>query len=164
MAFIAMLMVALNPPLVFDTVIWGQSDSVMTFVTLLSIVSLLSEQYEIAWGLAAIAVLVKPQGLMMFPCSACGRCSRPTLRPERRRPLHGLRQPGRPDRTRRQRRLAAGSAHPPEALHGVRLEYFDAAIATQFLGYLRSQPSARCKRRGRSVAAHSRERNRLPGS
>jgi len=27
----------------------------------------------------------------------------------------------------------------PEALHGVRLEYFDAAIATQFLGYLRSR-------------------------
>jgi catechol 2,3-dioxygenase-like lactoylglutathione lyase family enzyme len=27
----------------------------------------------------------------------------------------------------------------PEALHGVRLEYFDATIATQFLGYLRSR-------------------------
>ena len=67
MAFIAMLMVALNPPLLFDTVVWGQSDSVMTFVTLLSIVTILGEQYEIAWGLAAIAVLVKPQGLMMLP-------------------------------------------------------------------------------------------------
>ncbi len=67
MAFIAMLMVALSPPLLFDTVVWGQSDSVMTFVTLLSIVTLLGEQYEIAWGLAAIAVLVKPQGLMMLP-------------------------------------------------------------------------------------------------
>ena len=67
MAFVAMLMVALNPPLLFDTVVWGQSDSVMTFVTLLSIVAILGEQYEIAWGLAAIAVLVKPQGLMMLP-------------------------------------------------------------------------------------------------
>jgi Gpi18-like mannosyltransferase len=66
-AFIAMLMVALNPPLVFDTVVWGQSDSVMAFVTLLSIVAILGDQYEIAWGLAAIAVLVKPQGLMMLP-------------------------------------------------------------------------------------------------
>jgi hypothetical protein len=28
---------------------------------------------------------------------------------------------------------------PPEALHGVRVEYFDAAIAAQFLGYLRSR-------------------------
>jgi len=67
MAFIAMLMVALNPPLLFDTVVWGQSDSVMTFVTLLSIVAILGDQYEIGWGLAAIAVLVKPQGLMMLP-------------------------------------------------------------------------------------------------
>ncbi len=67
MAMIAMLMVALNPALLFDTVVWGQSDSVLTFVTLLSIVSILSEQYEIAWGLAAIGVLVKPQGLMILP-------------------------------------------------------------------------------------------------
>jgi Gpi18-like mannosyltransferase len=67
MAFIAMLLVALNPTLLFDTVVWGQSDSVLTFVTLLSIVAILSRQYEIAWGLAAIAVLVKPQGMMMLP-------------------------------------------------------------------------------------------------
>ena len=25
---------------------------------------------------------------------------------------------------------------PPEALHGVRVEYFDASVAAQFLGYL----------------------------
>src|SRR5271166_5672694 len=67
MAFVAMLMVALNPALLFDTVVWGQSDSVLTFVTLLSIVAILGQQYEIGWGLAAIAVLVKPQGLMMIP-------------------------------------------------------------------------------------------------
>ena len=67
LAFIAMLMVALNPPLLFDTVVWGQSDSVMAFVTLLSIVAILGRQYEIGWGLAAIAVLVKPQGLMILP-------------------------------------------------------------------------------------------------
>jgi Gpi18-like mannosyltransferase len=67
MAFIAMLMVALNPALLFDTVVWGQSDSVMTFLTLLSIVAILGEQYEVAWGVAAIAVLVKPQGLMLLP-------------------------------------------------------------------------------------------------
>ena len=28
---------------------------------------------------------------------------------------------------------------PPQALHGVRVEYFDAAVAAQFLGYLRSR-------------------------
>ncbi|HYR78744.1 MAG TPA: phospholipid carrier-dependent glycosyltransferase, partial [Candidatus Dormibacteraeota bacterium] len=62
-----MLLVALNPALLFDTVVWGQSDSVLTFVTLLSLVAILGDQYEIAWGLAAIAVLVKPQGLMLLP-------------------------------------------------------------------------------------------------
>src|ERR1700722_2987091 len=67
MATIAMLMVALNPALLFDTVVWGQSDSVLTFVTLLSIVAILDKRYIIAWGLAAIAVLVKPQGLMIIP-------------------------------------------------------------------------------------------------
>ena len=67
MATIAMLMVALNPALLFDTVVWGQSDSVLTFVTLLSLVAILDKQYLIAWGLAAIAVLVKPQGLMILP-------------------------------------------------------------------------------------------------
>jgi Gpi18-like mannosyltransferase len=66
-AKIAMLLVALNPALLFDTVVWGQSDSVLTFVTILSIVAMLGEQYVIAWGLAAIAVLVKPQGLMILP-------------------------------------------------------------------------------------------------
>ena len=29
---------------------------------------------------------------------------------------------------------------PPGALHGVRVEYFNAAVATQFLGYLSSRP------------------------
>ncbi|HEX4094899.1 MAG TPA: VOC family protein [Trebonia sp.] len=30
---------------------------------------------------------------------------------------------------------------PPEALHGVRVEYFDAKVAAQFLGYLQSRPA-----------------------
>jgi catechol 2,3-dioxygenase-like lactoylglutathione lyase family enzyme len=32
---------------------------------------------------------------------------------------------------------------PPAALHGVRVEYFDEAIATQFLGYLSSRSAER---------------------
>jgi len=39
MAMIAMLLVALNPALLFDTVVWGQSDRCWTFVTLLSLVA-----------------------------------------------------------------------------------------------------------------------------
>jgi dolichyl-phosphate-mannose-protein mannosyltransferase len=66
-AFAAMLMVALNPAFLFDTVVWGQSDSVLTFTMLLSIISLLEKQYDLCWALAAISVLVKPQGLMLVP-------------------------------------------------------------------------------------------------
>jgi hypothetical protein len=29
---------------------------------------------------------------------------------------------------------------PPEALHGVRVEYFDANVAARFLGYLSARP------------------------
>jgi len=30
----------------------------------------------------------------------------------------------------------------PEALHGVRVEYFDAAVGAQFLGYLRARTAS----------------------
>ncbi|MGH7779952.1 MAG: phospholipid carrier-dependent glycosyltransferase, partial [Candidatus Binataceae bacterium] len=66
-AYAAMLMVALNPALLFDTVVWGQSDSVLTFTMWLSVIAILDEQYEIGWAMAAISVLVKPQGLMFLP-------------------------------------------------------------------------------------------------
>src|ERR1019366_226497 len=66
-ALIAMLMVALNPALLFDTVVWGQSDSVLTLVMWLAVVATLSGEYEISWALAALAVLIKPQGLMLVP-------------------------------------------------------------------------------------------------
>lgn len=66
-ARIAMLMVALNPALLFDTVIWGQSDSVLTLVMWLCVTAILASEFALAWALAAIAVLVKPQGLMLLP-------------------------------------------------------------------------------------------------
>ncbi|HYB90768.1 MAG TPA: phospholipid carrier-dependent glycosyltransferase [Candidatus Binataceae bacterium] len=66
----AMLMIALNPVLLFDTVVWGQSDSVLTFTMLLSVIALLASQYELCWAMAAISVLVKPQGLMLAPVLA----------------------------------------------------------------------------------------------
>ena len=66
-AFAAALMVALNPAFLFDTVVWGQSDSVLSFTMLLSVIALLDEQYDLCWALAAISVLIKPQGLMLVP-------------------------------------------------------------------------------------------------
>jgi Gpi18-like mannosyltransferase len=69
-ALIALLMVALNPALVFDTVVWGQCDSVLTLTMLASILALLGERYELGFAMAAISVLMKPQGLILLPVLA----------------------------------------------------------------------------------------------
>ena len=67
MALPAMLMVAFNPAMLFDSVVWGQTDSVFTLVMWLTIVALIAEEYEAGFALAAVSVLVKPQGLMLLP-------------------------------------------------------------------------------------------------
>jgi dolichyl-phosphate-mannose-protein mannosyltransferase len=67
LAYAGMLMVALNPALLFDSVIWGQSDSVPTLLMLLSVTAMLEDEYELSWALAAIGVLVKPQVLLFLP-------------------------------------------------------------------------------------------------
>ena len=51
-----MLLVALNPALGFDTVIWGQSDSALTVVVMLSAALALDGEFELAWALAALSV------------------------------------------------------------------------------------------------------------
>ena len=66
-AWIAMLFFALNPALLFDTVVWGQSDSTLGLVMMLSVATLLDEEVELSWGLAALAFLIKPQALMLMP-------------------------------------------------------------------------------------------------
>jgi Gpi18-like mannosyltransferase/predicted membrane-bound dolichyl-phosphate-mannose-protein mannosyltransferase len=66
-AYVAMLLVALNPALGFDTVVWGQSDSVLTVAIMLSAALALDGEFELAWGLAMLGVLVKPQALMYVP-------------------------------------------------------------------------------------------------
>ena len=53
--------------LLYDTEIWGQSDSIPALLMLLSLVTLLDEEYELGWGLAALAVLTKPQALALMP-------------------------------------------------------------------------------------------------
>lgn len=67
MALPAMLMVALNPAMLFDSVIWGQTDSIFTLVMWLTIVALIADEYEAGFALAAISALIKPQGLMLLP-------------------------------------------------------------------------------------------------
>ena len=69
-AVAVMLVVALNPALLYDTVIWGQSDSVPTLFIMLSVVLALDSRFELAWGNAALAALVKPQALFYVPVLA----------------------------------------------------------------------------------------------
>ncbi|HTY53599.1 MAG TPA: hypothetical protein VMB26_00280, partial [Candidatus Binataceae bacterium] len=67
LAWIGMLLFALNPALLFDTLAWGQSDSVPALLMLLSMAMVLDEEFELGWALAAMAALVKPQALMFLP-------------------------------------------------------------------------------------------------
>ena len=66
-AYGVMLLVALNPALGFDTIVWGQSDSALTVVIMLSAALALDGEFDLAWALAALSVLVKPQALMYVP-------------------------------------------------------------------------------------------------
>ena len=70
LAWIGMILFALNPALLFDTLAWGQSDSVPALLMLLSMAMVIEEEYELGWALAAMAALVKPQALMFLPVLA----------------------------------------------------------------------------------------------
>jgi len=66
-AWLAMLAFALNPALIYDTLVWGQTDSALALPLFLSIVSALDSEYELAWALGALALVVKPQALLYLP-------------------------------------------------------------------------------------------------
>jgi hypothetical protein len=66
-ALLVMLLFALNPGLIFDTVIWGQSDSVVALPMLAAALLILTSRKRLAtmlgWSAAAIAILAKPQAI-----------------------------------------------------------------------------------------------------
>ncbi|MDO8434761.1 MAG: hypothetical protein Q7S58_20380 [Candidatus Binatus sp.] len=66
-AFIAMLMFALNPALIYDTTVWGQSDSIVALPMIAATVLILAGRYRLGWIAAAIAILAKPQALATVP-------------------------------------------------------------------------------------------------
>lgn len=70
MAWLGLVLFALNPALLFDTVVWGQSDSVFTLMMLLATVLAIDGEFELSWGMAALAVLTKPQALALLPILA----------------------------------------------------------------------------------------------
>jgi Gpi18-like mannosyltransferase len=66
-ALIIMMLFALNPALIFDTVVWGQSDSVVALPMLAAAILILTRRYRLGWSAAAIAILAKPQALAFTP-------------------------------------------------------------------------------------------------
>src|SRR5258708_27719844 len=66
-ALIVMILFALNPALIFDTVVWGQSDSVVALPMIIAAILILTGRYRLGWSAAAIAILAKPQALAFTP-------------------------------------------------------------------------------------------------
>ena len=66
-ALIIMMLFALNPALIFDTVVWGQSDSVVALPMLAGAILILTGRHRLGWSAAAIALLAKPQAIAFTP-------------------------------------------------------------------------------------------------
>jgi len=66
-AWIAALAFALNPALVLNSAVWGQTDSVLALLVLLAFLAQGERLFELAWLIAAIAALTKPQALLLLP-------------------------------------------------------------------------------------------------
>jgi len=70
LAWLASLSFALNPALIINSAFWGQTDSVLALLALLAFFAQGATRFELAWSLGAIAVLTKPQALMLVPLLA----------------------------------------------------------------------------------------------
>jgi len=57
----------LNPAIMFNSSIWGQTDSLFSFFALLSVMALLSRRWEISMAALSLSLLVKPTALMVAP-------------------------------------------------------------------------------------------------
>jgi hypothetical protein len=67
MAWAAALLFTLNPALIYTTVVWGQNDSCFVLPVMLAAMMAADRRYDLAGAIAAIAVLVKLQGLILLP-------------------------------------------------------------------------------------------------
>ena len=72
-ALLVMLLFALNPALIFDTVVWGQSDSVVALPMIVAALLIFYRSDKLGyrlgnmlgWSAAAIAILAKPQAITL---------------------------------------------------------------------------------------------------
>jgi Gpi18-like mannosyltransferase len=66
-AWLAALCFAFNPALLLNSTIWGQTDSVLALLALLAFLAVGDRRFELAWIIATLAVLTKPQALLIVP-------------------------------------------------------------------------------------------------
>jgi hypothetical protein len=66
-ALIIMMLFALNPALLFDSVVWGQSDTIVALPMIAAAILILAGRYRLGWTTVAIAILAKPQALALVP-------------------------------------------------------------------------------------------------
>lgn len=63
----AVLLFAFNPALLFTSVAWGQNDSVLTLPVMLALLMGSQGNFALAAAAAALAVIIKLQGVMVLP-------------------------------------------------------------------------------------------------
>jgi hypothetical protein len=68
--WIGTMLVALNPALVFDNVVWGQTDALVTLLMFLAAVMVVEDRFELGAALAAAAVMAKPHAILLLPILA----------------------------------------------------------------------------------------------
>ncbi|MEM3087473.1 MAG: hypothetical protein QXO51_08335 [Halobacteria archaeon] len=61
---------AFNPATIFDLAVWGQWDSLYTIFMVGGIMAVLRRRFELSGALLALAVLTKPQGVLVLPVIA----------------------------------------------------------------------------------------------
>ncbi|PWB55627.1 MAG: hypothetical protein C3F06_02165 [Candidatus Methanoperedenaceae archaeon] len=66
-AYLGMVFYVFNPGLIYNSAIWGQVDSINTLFILLALFLIVSDKHELAGASMAIAILTKPQSLVIVP-------------------------------------------------------------------------------------------------
>jgi len=66
-AFLAVAIIAFNPAVWFVSAYWGQADSVAAIFLVWALYLAVTERFEWAWAALSVAVLIKPQPLVVWP-------------------------------------------------------------------------------------------------
>jgi len=67
LAWGAALAFALNPALILNSAVWGQTDSILSLLLLLAFLAQGKRQFELSFALLVLAILTKPQALLVAP-------------------------------------------------------------------------------------------------